>query len=392
MPYSMQKTYFSMRRRTVGLPSLLIGLIALLLVSSLLPYGLAANYTVSYQLLDQPNGSTHYRLNVTVPQSLHEYYVAKSHTSNTENDFVKFVTPYALKPIADSLRQIYTDDEDFTNGALMIVHQIPYEVTTPAKYPVETIVDNKGDCDLFSFIAASIIKASGLDVVLLYYEQAAHMNIGISLQNAPQHARGNIFSVMNNNIKYYVAECTGGNWQDGWRVGECPDELKNAHPQVITVEDSGQSATGQVSASYKSLSTSSLTLTASPSFLIQGSIVTFSGQLLPNLPNENITVYIRTSNSPWTVLDTATTDSNGQFSYSWNVETGGTCNIRASWSGNDDYAVTDSPTQTITSLSTFVILLLTVTGMLVAVGTATYLISKANRQGPLEPQPPEIPS
>jgi hypothetical protein len=274
----------------------------------------------------------------------------------------------------------------------MIVHQIPYEVTTPAKYPVETIVDNKGDCDLFSFIAASIIKASGLDVVLLYYEQAAHMNIGISLQNAPQHARGNIFSVMNNNIKYYVAECTGGNWQDGWRVGECPDELENAHPQVITVEDSGQSTTGQVSASYKSLSTSSLTLTASSSFLIQGSIVTFSGQLLPNLPNENITVYIRTSNSPWTVLDTATTDSDGQFSYSWNVETGGTCNIRASWSGNNDYAVTDSPTQTITSLSTFVILLLTVAGILVVVGTVTYLMSRANHRGPLEPQPPEIPS
>lgn len=381
-----------MRRWTSGLSSLLMSLTVLFLISSLVSYGLAANYMVSYQLLAQPHGSAHYRLNVTVPQSLREYYTAKSHTTGTERDFAKFVTPYALKPIADSLKQIYTNDEDFANGVLMITHQIPYEVTTPAKYPVETVIDNKGDCDLFSFVAASIIKASGLDVVLLYYQNESHMNIGISLPNAPQHARGDIFSVVNNNIKYYVAECTGGNWQDGWRVGECPDELKNAHPQVITLEDSEQATTGQVSASYKLLLTSSLTLTASPSYLIQGSTVTLSGQLSPNLPNENITIYLRTNNSPWTVLDTASTDFKGQFSYSWNVEAGGTCNIRASWSGNDDYAVADSPTQTITSLSTFFILLLTVTGILVAVGTATYLMSKANHQGPLEPQPPEIPS
>jgi hypothetical protein len=362
------------------------------LLSSLFSYGLAMNYTDSYQLLDQPGGSTHYRLNVTVPQSLHEYYTAKSHTMSSERDFAKFVTPYALKPIADSLKQIYVNDEDFANGALMIVHQIPYEVTTPAKYPVETIVDNKGDCDLFSFIAASIIKAGGLDVVLLYYEHESHMNIGVGLPTVPQHVRGDVFSITNNNIKYYVAECTGGNWQDGWRVGECPDELKNAQAQVITLEDPEQIITGQVSASYKSLSTSSLTLTASPSYLTQGSSVTLSGQLSPNLPNENITIYIRTNNSPWTVLNTVTTDSNGQFSYAWLVGTGGICNVRTSWSGNDEHSVADSPIQTVTSLSTFFILLLTATGILVAVGTVTYLTSRANHQGSLEPQPPEIPS
>lgn len=189
-----------------------------------------------------------------------------------------------------------------------------------------------------------------------------------------------------------MAECTGGNWQDGWRVGECPDELKNAQAQVITLEDPEQIITGQVSASYKSLSTSSLTLTASPSYLTQGSSVTLSGQLSPNLPNENITIYIRTNNSPWTVLNTVTTDSNGQFSYPWLVGTGGICNVRTSWSGNDEHSVADSPIQTVTSLSTFFILLLTATGILVAVGTVTYLTSRANHQGSLEPQPPEIPS
>jgi hypothetical protein len=83
-----------------------------------------------------------------------------------------------LKPVADSLSELYTDDEDFANGALMIVHQIPYEETTPAKYPLETMADDKGDCDLFACIAASIMKAGGLNVVLLHYKEEEHMNLG----------------------------------------------------------------------------------------------------------------------------------------------------------------------------------------------------------------------
>ena len=108
------------------------------------------------------------------------------------NDFATFVTPYALKPIADCLRGIYSDDEDFANGVLMIVHQIPYEDTSLPKYPVETIVANKGDCALFSYIAASIMKAGGLNVVLFYYESEDHMNIGVGLSHEPNYARGKI--------------------------------------------------------------------------------------------------------------------------------------------------------------------------------------------------------
>ena len=132
-------------------PKAFLIVIVLLTICYLLPSGFSENYSQSYQLLDKPDGSTYYRLNVTVQQSLYEYYTEKTHSLISNNDFAKFVTPYALKPIADCLFEIYTDDEDFVNGVLMIVHQIPYE-ETPAKYPVETIVENKGDCDLFSYV------------------------------------------------------------------------------------------------------------------------------------------------------------------------------------------------------------------------------------------------
>lgn len=371
-------------------PKTLLLVIVLLIISYLLPQGFSENYSYSYQLLDKPDGSTYYRLNVTVQQSLYEYYTEKSHSLNSNNDFAKFVTPYALKSIADCLLEIYADDEDFVNGVLMIVHQIPYN-ETPAKYPVETIVENKGDCDLFSYVAASIVKAHGLDVVLLYYESQAHMNIGVSLSHVPHDARGQAYYVTYNNIRYYVAEVTGGDLQNGWRVGECPDKLKNAPAQVITLENCEQSTYGQVSASYKSLAYSTISLIISPTYFIQGGTVTLSGQLSPPLQNRTVTIYIKINNSPWIVLDTTTTN-HGYFTYAWNTEATGICYIRSSWSGNNDYAGADSPIQTVTVLSTFFILLLVITAILVCIGTTVFIMSKQAQPSIPEPQPPEIPS
>ena len=381
-----------MREQERALTKALVATIVLCALSYALPRGLSANVSISYQLLNHTDGSTHYSLNVTVPQSLLEYYNAKSHTLNSEHDFAKFVTPYALQPIAVSLMQIYTDDEDFTNGVLMIVHQILYEATVPPKYPVETMVDNKGDCDLFSFIAASIIKAGGLNTVLLYYESEAHMNVAVSLSQAPQDSREVASFVTQNNTRYYVAECTGGKWQDGWRVGECPPDLKGANPEIITLDNSEQVATGQVSASYITLVTSSLTLTASSSYSLQGDIVTFSGQLSPSLPNENITIYIRVNNSPWIVLDTVKTDSQGRFSYAWSADVSGICYVRASYSGSDGYSVADSSTRSLTVLSTFFVVLIALVVVLVCIGIAAFVMGRQTYTGIPEPQPPEIPS
>ncbi len=364
--------------KTLGteLSTTLVIIISLLALSYLFPHCLSENCSLSYQLLDNPNGSTNYRLNVQVPRSLYEYYLGRSHITNTKNGFAQYVTPHALKPIADSLFRIYVDDEDFANGVLMIMHQIPYEETASSKYPAETIVENKGDCDLFSYSAASIMKAGGLDVVLLYYEHEEHMNIGVSLSHTPRDSRRETFYVTANSVRYYMAECTGGNWQSGWRVGECPDELEHATVQVISLEDCDQSTPGQVSAGYKALAASTLALAASATYAIQGNTITLSGQLSPNLQSENIAIYIRINNTPWMVLGTAATDSNGHFDYVWEMSYEGICYVRASWSGNGDYGASDSQTRTITILSTPFVALLTVMIVLVCVGALTYFMSR----------------
>jgi hypothetical protein len=230
-----------------------------------------------------------------------------------------------------------------------------------------------------------------MDVVLLYYEAQAHMNIGVSLSHTPYDAREQAYNVTYNSVDYYMAETTGGDWQNGWRVGECPDEVKDVPVQVITLENSEQSAPGQVSASYKTLAPSTLSLTISPTYLIQGSTVTFSGQLSPTIQNITITIYAKVNNSPWIALGTATTNDEGRFTYVWITDAAGLCYVRASWSGNDTYAGADSTTQMVTILSTFFILLLTMTLILVGVGAAIFLASRQNQPQIPEPQPPEVP-
>ncbi len=162
----------------------------------------------------------------------------------------------------------------------MITHQIPYEESTPQKYPVETIVQDEGDCDLFSFVAASVMMAGGLDVVLFYYEAEKHMNVGVYLSQTPDDARSTVYYINYDGKSYYMAETTGGNWQEGWRVGECPDELKEASAQIITLEDAEQMSPGQVSASYSALNSSSITLALSSTYIVRGGTVTVSGQAI----------------------------------------------------------------------------------------------------------------
>ena len=357
-----------------------------LILFSTISLATAQNQTRSYQLLDHPDGNITYELNVIIPENLHEYYTEKSHRLTSTNSFSNFVTPYALQPIADRLWEIYDNEEDFANGVLMIVHQIIYVETTPTKYPVETMVDAQGDCDLFSFIAASIMKAGGIDVVLLYYEEQTHMNIGVHLSSAPQDVRDNVCYVTNDGTRYYVAECTGGKWKEGWRVGECPTDLKQVSAEVLTLENMEQVAPGQVSASFTAMNPSVLSLEVTPSISIQNSAITLHGQLNPKMSNENVTLYARVNSSPWTVIGTAITQPNGSFEYLWTTETSGSHTIRAAWSGNDEYTGAISLTRSATVIPLFLTALIGIAVISAIIGAVAVLMARHAQQETLQLQ------
>ena len=268
----------------------------ILIVLSLFEICFAQDFQVEFQLLENNNDIT-YNLKIVFPDGLYEYYADKSHRIISISDFSDFVTPYIFESVADKLWEVYDNDEDFANSILTMVHQIEYEETTPVKYPIETMFEGKGDCDLFSLIAASIAKAGGLDVVLLYYEQQTHMNVGVQLVRPPRDTRDDASYITYENNRYYVAECTGENWMEGWRVGECPPDLKDVSVEVISLDENEQIAPGQASASFTSLDSSVLTLDITPSISLQNTNLNLRGQLQPAFSNQNITLYASVNNS-----------------------------------------------------------------------------------------------
>src|SRR4030042_2079190 len=123
-------------------PSIL--LISILLTGLIMPFSIAANYDLTYNCTVQ-FGLNDHKFYVSIPPSLYNYYQGKTHTVTDESQYSNFVTPTAVAPIAQSIRNLTSKDaygdEEFANSVLALVQQIPY-VEIDIKYPIETIVDN----------------------------------------------------------------------------------------------------------------------------------------------------------------------------------------------------------------------------------------------------------
>lgn len=294
-------------------------------------------------------------LYVSVTQSLYEYYQGQDHSRRSNSDYPKFVTPDAVEPIAERIWSICQykahSEEQFANAVLMFVHQIPY-VVSYAKHPVETIVENSGDCDVFSLLAASVMKAKGFDIILLHWEEGnpSHMNLGIYLTDQPVYSREGPWYIPYDGKEYYIAECTWDNslgypLYDGWRVGECPDEYEHSTAKIIGLENCEISSPAHVSASVDSDLSASHFTTFSCSYkspLYVGGQIEIQGMIAPAHSGEKVVLYYKKGTSSWDVLGKTTIDYSGAFSFNASFNSAGTYYLRVSWSGDADHAGADS--------------------------------------------------
>ncbi|MBT0159894.1 carboxypeptidase regulatory-like domain-containing protein [Candidatus Bathyarchaeota archaeon A05DMB-2] len=320
-------------------------LTAILLTSIITPVVLSENYNRTYNCNAQFGLNSH-TIYVSVPQSLYEYYQTKTHIIRYENDYQNFVTPAAMATIAENIRNMtFTEtysDEEFANAVLTLVHEIPY-VTSDVKYPVETIVDNQGDCDTVSLLAASILKAGGLDVVLFYYPKAAHMNIGIYLPNKPYSTwMTPPKSYEYNGTEYWMAECTP---RAEWQVGDQPESLAGETPMIIPLDNCEKTAPTQVASTLDTpLTPSNITINLSSPpipFYYEEQNLTVSGKITPAVPDANVVMYLSQNATAWDTYTTKT-DQAGQYSFPWDFTKTGTYYIKTSWSGAGNYSGADS--------------------------------------------------
>lgn len=329
-------------------------LVMIILLSALaMPISFASNSELSFDL-EAKYGLLNYDLHVSIASSLYEYYNGKTFKIANHNDYSMLVTPDAVKPIADNIRKLTLDsprsDQEFANAVLSLVHQIPYAICE-INYPVETLVENLGKCDTLSLLAASIMKAGGLDVVLLYFDEVHHMNVGVSLPYEP-HASWWWLSPTGYDFygkKYWIAECTPAM---DWKVGDLPPLLEGEQPWIVTLENSEKTSPAQVSSKYYSpLKSSSISIDlsqANSDTNDQGLNLTVYGSLTPPYPNETVTFYFSQDGISYGAGKTLT-DNLGNYSFSWTLNSTGSHYVRTSWSGNEDYTAADSEILTVFS-------------------------------------------
>ncbi len=307
------------------------------------------SYTFSIQ-----NGYylSEHTLYVAFPPSVAEYYAGKSRIVYGMMDYAKFVTPNAVKSVAENIRSCTSEspyaDEEFANAVLMIVHQIPY-VKSDAKYPVETFVDNQADCDGVSVLAASLMKAGGLDVVLFLYDDInpSHMNIGVSFEQMPVSHSWWVApeGFEYDNKTYWMAECTS---LADWNVGDRPSLLEGVKPKVIPLTSNYTDSPAQVSSSLDCpMQPSLLSIKLTAGYLDNTTrIINASGSLSPPTPNQKVTLYVNQPSYAPTAYRTLT-DEFGNYSLTWNITFPGTYIMKTSCSGSENYSGSDSDAITV---------------------------------------------
>ncbi|MEM2851415.1 MAG: hypothetical protein QXW18_06410 [Candidatus Bathyarchaeia archaeon] len=84
------------------------------------------------------------------------------------------------------------------------------------------MVDGREDCDGFSVFVATILKASGYQVVLFIYRKAQHVEAGVHLETMPSQTseRYPIYWLDYKGVRYYPLECAGQNPNWGRHTGE----------------------------------------------------------------------------------------------------------------------------------------------------------------------------
>jgi hypothetical protein len=327
--------------------------ISIFLLVLITPTSIAVNYEKTYTVQAQ-YGLLSRKLYVSIPPLLYDYYNNANHTAYGDSDYEKFVTPQAVELIAENIQEVTRNmphsDEQFADAVLNLVHQIPYAICEP-KYPVETLVDNSGDCVALSLLAASIMMAGGLDVVLIHYTgiNPGHMNVGVYLPYTPVY---HTFLMTPtgfdyNNKTYWTAEATPA---EDWKVGDQSEILANAKPAVIPLENTEQSSPVQVSSSVGTpLLASSISVNPSqaPSSIEEKTrAITISGSISPAYSGKSVAVYVSCNGSSEDYFRTVT-DSVGSYSLTLNFTSTGTYYIRTSWSGASNYAGADSETLTV---------------------------------------------
>lgn len=171
-----------------------------------------------------------YTYSMKIPTSLYAYYKEQSHDRNYAKYAISEQDRKALDRITTTFQNKADSKTEAAYNLIAFVQSLPYSkdyISTGydeyPRYPIETLVDGKGDCEDTAILTAALLKEMNYDVVLI--SPPKHMAVGITCSGCS----GTSYTY--NNKKYYYLETVGNNW----KVGQLPEEYQNTKAKIYPI-------------------------------------------------------------------------------------------------------------------------------------------------------------
>jgi hypothetical protein len=185
--------------------------------------------------------------NLSIPQNLYDSYKAVPVSTRTADGpagygYLTTTDDYYVQILAQKLnettKQQGYNSFDKVSFVLAFVQSLPYtsdSVTTGhdeyPRFPIETLVDDGGDCEDTSILFATLTLSMGFGTV--YINPTGHYAVGILGNNL----RGTYWThPENSNNTYYYCETTG----DNFKIGQLPEEFLGQKAFIYDIDQSKQ--------------------------------------------------------------------------------------------------------------------------------------------------------
>ncbi len=179
-----------------------------------------------------------WNIEIEIPLMLYDYY-RELPRPPTHNYSVYVTHPSDDAYISDLVNELRRSaqkegykDLETVGFTAAFVQNLPYTADSASteydeypRYPIETLVDNGGDCEDTSILTASLLHGLGYKVSLIEFPDK-HCAVGVSFVNGVQ---GTYFE--DSEDRYFYLETTN----TGWGVGEMPEELKAIEAYVYNM-------------------------------------------------------------------------------------------------------------------------------------------------------------
>ncbi len=189
-------------------------------------------------------GGNHWVWNLSIPVQLYAAYKALPQPTRAQlgpEDFGFFTTTQDsyIQNLAQKLNQTGTElgysSYEEVNFVLAFVQSIPYKTDNEStayqvypRFPVETLVDNVGDCKSHSVLFATLML--DMDFGTIYINPPDHLAVGILGDNLD----GTHWTY--GGREYYYCETTGS----GFKIGQYPDQFMGQAANVYGIDKNRQ--------------------------------------------------------------------------------------------------------------------------------------------------------